>query len=211
MDEALASGVDEQQQSRKYKIQTYGFFISSWLLGFMLIFTIPEDIMTYPWAQQFVDWVGKVVPMVEGLEQIRLYGFSNPDKAHLVVLPHISFYYAMLWVFALLSVPYMIHLVKGNFIFNSQSNFSQLMIIRNIIESHNNKSKKYYLFLVLSTAAILYVFINSKYSTKWTELLHVYRFSSGVLSSIFTIGICSSFITHITAHFLVKQSEKHHA
>jgi hypothetical protein len=37
-----------------------------------------------------VNFMGAIVPMVDGLENIRLYGSSDPHKAHLIVLPHFS-------------------------------------------------------------------------------------------------------------------------
>lgn len=52
--------------------------------------------MQHSWAKSFVDFMGYIVPMVDGLEHIRLHGFSNIHKTHLMVLPHISFYLATL-------------------------------------------------------------------------------------------------------------------
>jgi hypothetical protein len=107
-----------EQIKKQYKSKTYWFLGLSWLVSF----TLPQDIMQHNWAKNFVNFMGAIVPMVDGLENIRLYGSSDPHKAHLIVLLHISFYYAVLWAYAWVSVPYMMILVKGNFKYNKDSN-----------------------------------------------------------------------------------------
>ena len=79
-----------EQIKKQFKNRTYWFLGLSWLLSFLLIWIIPQDIMQYGWAKSFVNFMGGIVPMVDGLEHIRLYGSSDPHKAHLTVLPHIS-------------------------------------------------------------------------------------------------------------------------
>jgi hypothetical protein len=98
-------------------------------MSFILIFLIPEDIMQYDWAQSFVNFMGYVVPMVDGLENIRVNGVESPRlqrmliREGLTILPHISFYYSLLWAYAWISLPYMLLLINKNFVYNKDSNF----------------------------------------------------------------------------------------
>lgn len=208
MSEATSPDINAEQMSKKYKLQTYGFFAFSWLLGFVLIFIIPKDIMTHTWAQQFVSWVGSVVPMVEGLEQIRLHGSSDTNKSHLIVMSHVSFYYAFLWVIALLSTPYVMYLVKGNFMFNADCNFAGLMMMKTTIHRIQNHSKLHYLGIVLIPLATLFIYTNTGTGGRWFRFRYINEFTAGSFGSIFTIGVPAVLIILFYIHFLVKQSER---
>ena len=205
MSETASLDIYTEKMSHKYKLQTYGFFVVSWLLGFALIFIIPEDIMTYPWAQQFVNWVGTVVPMVEDLESIRLHGFSESYKAHLTVLPNISFYYALLWVYAIASTPYMMYLMKGTFVFNKGE---RLFSLQTFIDRYNNNKKWYYFAMVFLLLVSYEIYIDASSSKRWAELRYVYQIPSGIFGYIFTSGIVASILQFFQTHFLIKQQER---
>ncbi|VVM21570.1 hypothetical protein BSPWISOXPB_6482, partial [uncultured Gammaproteobacteria bacterium] len=99
-----------------------------------------------------------------------MYGSSDPHKAHLIVLPHISFYYAVLWAYAWVSVPYILILVKGNFKYNKDSN---VVSAKTLIERYHNKKFLYYLLFML-TVLMLYSYIDSEPSIKWFKISYTY-------------------------------------
>ncbi len=199
-----------EQIKKQYKARVYYFLGLSWLMSFLLIWIIPQDIMRHDWAKGFVDFMGVIVPMVDGLEQIRLYGSSDPYKAHLTVLPHISFYYAVLWAYAWVSVPYMMVLVRGNFIFNNDST-SPFVATKNFIEFYKNKKLLYYFSSIFIIVLTLLIYIYSDASTNWFKIRYIYTFSVGIFSSLFTIGILFLLISFLYNHFLIKQQERTHA
>jgi hypothetical protein len=164
--------------------------------------------MQHNWAKNFVNFMGAIVPMVDGLENIRLYGSSDPHKAHLIVLPHISFYYAVLWAYAWVSVPYMMILVKGNFKYNKDSN---VVSAKTLIERYHNKKFLYYFGLFMLTVLMLYSYIDSEPSIKWFKISYTYSISAGIYTFIGTIAILFLFIIFFYTHFLIKQQEKQHA
>ncbi|WP_180324006.1 hypothetical protein [bacterium endosymbiont of Bathymodiolus sp. 5 South] len=164
--------------------------------------------MQHNWAKNFVNFMGAIVPMVDGLENIRLYGSSDPHKAHLIVLPHISFYYAVLWAYAWVSVPYMMILVKGNFKYNKDSN---VVSAKTLIERYHNKKFLYYFGLFMLTVLMLYSYIDSEPSIKWFKISYTYSISAGIYTFIGTIAILFLSVTFLQTHFLIKQQEKQHA
>jgi len=194
-----------EQIKKQYKSRVYWFLGLSWLVSFLLIWIIPQDIMQHGWAKSFVDFMGYMVPMVDGLEHIRLYGSSDPHKAHLVVLSHISFYYALLWAYAWVSVPYLMVLVKGNFRYNKDSNIISIKIL---IERYHNKKFLYYFGLFVAIVLPLFMYIHSESSTKWFKMRYIYDVSVGFFSSILTLHILLIATAFIYTHFLIKQQEK---
>ena len=197
-----------EQIKKQYKARVYYFLGLSWLMSFLLIWIIPQDIMRHDWAKGFVDFMGVIVPMVDGLEQIRLYGSSDPYKAHLTVLPHISFYYAVLWAYAWVSVPYMMVLVRGNFRYNKDSN---VVATKTLIERYRNKKVLYYFGLFVAITLPLIIYIHSDSSTKWFKIRYIYDVSAGFFSSILTLHMFLIATGFIYAHFLIKQQERNHA
>jgi hypothetical protein len=197
-----------EQIKKQFKNRTYWFLGLSWLLSFLLIWIIPQDIMQYGWAKSFVNFMGVIVPMVDGLEHIRLYGSSDPHKAHLTVLPHISFYYALLWAYAWVSVPYMMILVKGNFSYNKDSN---IVSTKTLINRYHNKKFLYYFGLFIVVVLIQYSYTDSEPSFNWFKISYSYSISAGMYTFLGTIIILFLFIAFIYTHFLIKQQEKTHA
>ncbi len=204
--------IDETQELNKvklaYKKRVYWFLGLSWLASFLLIFIIPQNIMTYPLAKSFVNFMGVIVPMVDGLENIRLHGSSDPYQSHLVVLPHISFYYALLWAYAWLCVPYMMWLVKGNFVFNQGND---VLATKTLINRYHKKKLYYYVALFLGIAAVVFIYTISQSGTHWFKVRYVYMLSAGGSSSILTLHAFLIIITFLYTHFLIKQQEKQHA
>lgn len=45
-----------EQIKRQYKSKTYWFLGLSWLMSFLLIWIIPQDIMQYGWAKKFCEF-----------------------------------------------------------------------------------------------------------------------------------------------------------
>ena len=208
MSETTLPDINAKQMSKKYKVQTYGFFAFSWLLGFALIFIIPKDIMDHSWAQQFVGWVGSVVPMVEDLEQIRLHGFADPYTTHLTVLSNISFYYALLWVYAIASTPYMMHLMKGTFSFNKKEKLFNLQVF---IDRYHNNKKWYYFAMVFLLLVSYEIYMNAGEARRWIELRYIYQLPSGIFGYFFTSGVVALLLQFFQTHFLIKQQEKYYA
>ncbi|CAC9437801.1 hypothetical protein [bacterium endosymbiont of Bathymodiolus sp. 5 South] len=198
-----------EQIKKQYKSKTYWFLGLSWLVSFLLIWIIPQDIMQHNWAKNFVNFMGAIVPMVDGLENIRLYGSSDPHKAHLIVLPHISFYYAVLWAYAWVSVPYVLSLTKGNFIFNfDEEKPIGFKKIKNML--YNNKFRYYLSFLVI-ILIVFFAYISSEASTNWFKVRYIYSYSIGSFGFIFTSLAVYVSVTFLQTHFLIKQQEKQHA
>ena len=204
--------VDETQPlekiKRQYKSKVYWFLGLSWLLSFLLIWIIPQNIMQYTWAKNFVDFMGVVVPMVDGLEHIRLYGPSHPYKAHLIVLPHISFHYAFFWAYAWLSVPYMFFFVNGNFRYNKNSN---IVSTKGLVERYHNNKFVYYFGLFFALTVSLFMYIHSESATGSFKLRYVYEMSAGVNTFIGTVGMLFIIVVYFYTHFLIKQQERNHA
>ena len=196
-----------EQIKKGYKSRVYWFLSLSLIVSFLLIFLIPENIMRYDWAKSFVAFMGYLVPMVDGLEHIRLYGSSDPYKAHLIVLPHISFYYALLWACAWVSVPYIIVLTKGNFDYNKDSD---MIGTKTLIEHYHNKKFFYYLRLCGATALCIYAYTLAGISTRWFVARYIYHYSVAFVGSASTIFIAFSFIAFIYTHFLIRQQDKNH-
>ena len=199
-------GIDETQPIEQIKVQYKArvnwFMGLTWLFGMTLIWVIPEDIMQYVWARHFVSIMGNIVPMVDGLEQIRLYGSDDPYKAHLTVLPHISFYYAVLWFIGLLCMPYMFWLVKGNFIYNKDSN---LIGIKTYIKRYEERRFFYYFSLLIVLLVFCFIFIRSEMSMKWFALRYVYTFSVGLWGGILSTAMVFLLIMTFYTHVLIKQ------
>jgi hypothetical protein len=111
-------------------------------------------------------------------------GSSDPHKAHLIVLPHISFYYAVLWAYAWVSVPYVLSLTKGNFIFNfDEEKPIGFKKIKNML--YNNKFRYYLSFLVI-ILIVFFAYISSEASTNWFKVRYIYSYSIGSFGFIFT-------------------------
>ncbi len=211
--------VDESQPLEKikkqYKSRTYWFLGLSWLMSFLLMFVAPENIMQYNLAQSFVNFMGYVVPMVDGLEHIRVNGVEDEYlrnrllELNLEVLPHISFYYAGMWLYSLLAIPYMILLVKKNFIYNKDRNFLQFLPIKKIIHNFYKRPIAHYLtttvFLPFFSVFMLFKVVNT---TKWFQMFYVYQIISFNLSLIFTVGVLLNCILHLYIHIRLKKAEK---
>jgi len=193
-----------KQIKRQFKNRTYWFLGLSWLVSFLLIWIIPQNIMQYDWAKSFVGFVGYVVPMVDGLEHIRLYGFTNTYNAHLglSVLPYISFYLAILWVYASISIPYMFYIVKGNLIYNVD--------IKILMHRYKHKKLLYYFLIFIATIFLLAIYIVADLSTGYFKVKGVYYSSAGLSGGIFIMPVLLFFISCFYAHFLIKQQEKYH-
>jgi hypothetical protein len=208
--------VDETQPleiiKKQYKSKTYWFLGLSWLVSFLLIWIIPQDIMQHGWAKSFVDFMGYIVPMVDGLEDIRLYGPESIKlkerlaREGLKVLPHISFYYAILWAWAWVSVPYMIVLTKNNFKYNKDND---MIGTKTLIGRYHNKKFLYYFgIIIIIIMIVLFAYVSSNASTNWFKMIYIYHFSVGFFSSIFTLHMFFMAIVFIYTHFLIKQQER---
>jgi hypothetical protein len=200
---------------KKYKARVYYFLGLSWLVSFILIFLIPEDIMQYSWAQSFVNFMSYVAPVVGGLEDIRINGVEDEYLARrlresgLVVLPHISFYYAGMWLYSLLSIPYMILLAKKNFAYNKDSNFLHFISIKNIIHNfYHRPIVHYFVTTVLMPFMLVFVWFTVAGTVKWFQMLYIYPIISVNLSYVFTTGIILSSIFYIYIHIQLKKQEK---
>lgn len=163
--------------------------------------------MQHNWAKSFVGFMGTIVPMVDGLENIRLHGSSDPYKAHLIVLPHISFYYAVLW--AWISVPYIMYSTKGNFVFNFDE--KRPIGFKKFKETLDNNKIRYYVSFWFFIAIIFLTYTDIDASTNWFKVKYIYKFSIGYFGSIFTFFAVHISTTFLYTHFLIKQQERTHA
>ena len=199
---------------KQYKARVYYFLGLSWLVSFILIFLIPENIMQYSWAQNFVNFMGHIVPMVDGLEQIRLNGVKDEYLARrlreqgLLILPHISFYYALLWAHAWISLPYMMYMIQGLFHYAKDE---KILSLETFVDRHHNKKAFYYLALIIAFIITSYAYTYETSTTHWFKIRYVYIYTSGFFSFIFTFLIFAIFLQFFQTHFLIKQQEKNNA
>jgi hypothetical protein len=107
------------------------------------------------------------------------------------------------------SVPYVLSLTKGNFIFNfDEEKPIGFKKIKNML--YNNKFRYYLSFLVI-ILIVFFAYISSEASTNWFKVRYIYSYSIGSFGFIFTSLAVYVSVTFLQTHFLIKQQEKQHA
>ncbi len=116
----------EEQIIKQLKFRTHALLLFSLVLSFLLIYLLPKDIMNYNWAQNFVNIMSYIVPSIADIEYIREYGPSERyrsgevlkailERKELTALPHISFYYATMWLYAFVAVALRLYYDRKHF------------------------------------------------------------------------------------------------
>ena len=210
----------EEQIIKQLKFRTHALLLFSLVLSFLLIYLLPKDIMNYNWAQNFVNIMSYIVPSIADIEYIREYGPSDETtrgqalKERLafegrIALPHISFYYATMWLYAFVAVALRLYYDRKHFKYTTD--FGWMINYKRISLTPKEElppvpSLGKYIF-ALSFFLILWImlYIDAGMVNKESMLIgrYYYHFFAATLGFFFTI------VVNFTIFLIIQQSLRH--
>jgi hypothetical protein len=147
----------KEEIKKQLKKKVYSLLIFSLVFSLSVFYLTPHNIMQHNWAQNFVDIMSYIVPMVDTAEIVRVNGPDDEKTLRLlqsqglIVAPHISFYYAVMWVWNFFLIPLVLYFYRKNFIYihiSTDRIYNKVILnIKNII------------FFILSIVMIIYIYI----------------------------------------------------